>query len=102
MIERRKGRRFIVDWPVRVEGANGGGNGFEQAGVLQNISSGGAMLYLTTPVPVGMKLDVYIKLPLKGKKWMKYSARIIRIEEGAANFLAAVKFERARPEFATS
>jgi hypothetical protein len=49
-----------------------------------------------------MKLDVYIKLPLKGKKWMKYSARIIRIEEGAANFLAAVKFERARPEFATS
>lgn len=102
MIERRKGRRFAVDWPVRVEGTNGGGHGFEQAGVLQNISSGGAMFYLANPVPVGTKLDVYIRLPFKGRKWMKYSAHIIRTEEGGANFLAAVKFEGARPEFATS
>jgi hypothetical protein len=91
-----------VDWPVRVEGTNGGGHDFEQAGVLQNISSGGAMLHLKKSVPVGMRLDVYIRLPLKGKKWMKYSAHIIRTEGADANFLAAVKFEGARPEFAAS
>jgi hypothetical protein len=83
-----------------VEGTNG--SDFKQEGVLQNISSGGAMLYLTDPVPTGMKLDVYIRLPFKGKKWMKYSAQIIRIEGGSPDFVAAVKFEGARPEFATT
>lgn len=101
MIERRKGKRFVVDWPVRVEGTNGGGNSFGQEGVLHNISSGGAMLYLTYPVAVGVKLDVYIRLPFKGKKWMKYSAHITRIEGASDDFLVAVKFEGARPEFAT-
>jgi PilZ domain len=101
LTERRKGRRFIVDWPVQVEGKNGGGNSFERVGVLQNISSGGAMLFLTNPVPTGMKLDVYIRLPFKGKKWMKYTAQIIRIEDGSPDFVAAVKFEGARPEFVT-
>jgi hypothetical protein len=85
-----------------VEGTNGGGNSFEQAGSLQNISSSGAMLYLTNPIPAGARLDVYIRLPFKGKKWMKYSAHVIRIENGGPDFLAAVKFEGARPEFATS
>lgn len=60
------------------------------------------MLRLKESVPVGMKLDVYIRLPFKGKKWMKYSAHMIRIEEGDAHFLGAVKFEGARPEFAAS
>lgn len=102
MTERRRGRRFIVDWPVRVEGMNGDERSFKQVGVLQNISSSGASFYLTDPVPAGTKIDVYIRLPFKGKKWMKYSAHIIRIENGSPDYVAAVKFEGARPEFATA
>jgi hypothetical protein len=100
LTESRKGKRFTVDWPVRVEGTNGGGDNFKQAGVLQNISSGGAMLCLANPVAEGTKLDVFIMLPFKGKKWMRYSAHVVRIEEGGSEFAAAVMFEGARPDFA--
>ena len=100
MTERRKGKRFTVDWPVRVESKQGGGGSFKQAGVLQNISSGGAMLCLANPIAEGSKLDVFIMLPFKGKKWMKYSAHVVRIEESGPEFGAAVKFEGARPDFA--
>ena len=91
MIERRIAKRFQVDWAVRVEGT------FIESGVLRNISSGGALLTLTTPPGAGTQLDVYIKLPLKGKSWMKYPAHVVRIELGAAAI--AVKFDSPRPDF---
>jgi len=75
LIERRIAKRFQVDWEVRVEGT------FIESGVLRNISSGGALLALTTPPGAGTQLDVYIKLPLKGKSWMKYPAHVVRIDE---------------------
>jgi hypothetical protein len=60
------------------------------------------MLCLANPVAEGTKLDVFIMLPFKGKKWMKYSAQVVRVEEGGHDFGAAVKFEGPRPEFATA
>jgi hypothetical protein len=91
--------RFQVDWQIRVEGNDGSEGGFVESGVLQNISSSGALLSLTNQLPAGTQLDVYIKLPLQGKKWMKYPARVVRIELGAAAVTAAVKFDSARPDF---
>jgi hypothetical protein len=91
-----------VDWPVRVESTNGDEGSFKLAGVLQNISSSGAMLYLKDPIPTGRKINVFIRLPFKEEKWMKYSARIIRVKDGSPDFVAAVKFEGIRPEFATA
>jgi hypothetical protein len=92
LIERRIAKRFQVDWEVRVEGT------FIESGVLSNISSGGALLTLTTALEAGTQLDVYIKLPLKGKSWMKYPAHVVRIEHGAVA-VAAVKFDSPRPNF---
>jgi hypothetical protein len=64
------------------------------------------MLHLANPLEKGMKLDLFILLPFNGKKWMKYSAHVIRVEDSGpklsgAKFGAAVEFEGARPEFAT-
>ena len=92
MIERRIAKRFQVDWEVRVEGT------FIESGVLSNISSGGALRTLTTALEAGTQLDVYIKLPLKGKSWMKYPAHVVRIGHGAVA-VAAVKFDSPRPDF---
>ena len=92
MIERRIAKRFQVDWEIRVEGT------FIESGVLRNLSSGGALLALTTPPGAGTQLDVYIKLPLKGKSWMKYPAHVVRVELGAVA-IAAVKFDSPRPDF---
>ena len=99
MIERRRAKRFQVDWQVRVESAGEGTGGFVEAGVLRNISSTGALLFLPKPPPQGTKLDIYVMLPLQREKWMKYPARVVRVERGIAAVGAAVKFESPRPDF---
>jgi len=99
LIERRRAKRFQVDWQIRVEGTDDGRGSFEELGALRNISSTGALLYLGNPLSAGTKLDIYIMLPLQGKKWMKYPARVVRSEPGIAAVIAAVKFDSARPDF---
>ena len=97
MIERRSAKRFQVDWQIRVESSGDSGNRLVDSGVLHNLSSSGALLSLTNPLSAGTQLDVYVKLPLDGKKWMKYTAHVVRIEPGLA--VAAVMFDTARPVF---
>ena len=100
MRERRTGKRFRVKWSVRVEGIDDGGASFTESGVLDNISSGGAVLLIERPLTTGTRLDVYIHLPTKGKKWMKYSASVVRVQSAASLFGAAVSFDAPKPEFA--
>ena len=99
LIERRRAKRFQVDWQIRVEVTGGSGSTLVETGALRNISSNGALLSLAKPLTTGTKLDVYIKLPLQGKKWMKYPARVVRIEPGDAAVTAAIKFDSVRPDF---
>jgi len=100
LIERRRAKRFQVDWQVRVEATEDSKDEtLMVAGVLRNISSSGAMLFLAKPLSTGAKLDIYVMLPLQGKKWMKYPARVVRVERGIAAVGAAVKFDSARPDF---
>lgn len=98
MIERRRAKRFQVDWQIRVELSGDRGSTLVETGALRNISSNGALLSLAKPLSMGTKLDVYIKLPMQGKKWMKYPARVVRIEPGDA-VSAGIKFDNARPDF---
>jgi hypothetical protein len=95
LIERRRAKRFQVDWQVRVECVGGSGTSFIESGKLYNISSTGALLSIGTRLSKGTRLDVYVKLPLQGKNWMKYAARIVRVEPDAA----AVRFDTSRPDF---
>ena len=99
MIERREGKRFHVDWPVRVESAAKSGAAFTETGVVGNISSSGALLLVDRPLAMGDRLDIYISLPLKGNKLMKFSAGVVRVESEAPLFAAAVLFDAPKPEF---
>jgi hypothetical protein len=99
LIERRRAKRFQVDWQIRVEVSGGGGNTLVEAGALRNISSNGALLSLAKPLSSGTRLDVYIKLPMQGKKWMKYPARVVRSEPGDVAITTAIRFDAARPNF---
>ena len=99
LIERRRAKRFRVDWQIRIEIADGRGSTLVETGALRNISSNGALLSLASPVSRGTRLDVYIKLPLQGKKWMKYPARVVRIESDDAAITAGIRFDSARPNF---
>jgi hypothetical protein len=99
MHERRTGRRFHVQWPARIGGVTGAGESFDEPGALKNISSGGAFLYITSPVEVGAKLDVFIKVPFRGEEWMLYRAEVLRVECSASQFGVALKFFSFKPEF---
>ena len=98
LIERRRAKRFQVDWQIKVEGNVDGGERFVEVGVLRNISSSGALLSISHAPAEGTALDVYIQLPLQGKKWMKYPAQVVRVEPGVSA-ITAVKFDTARPVF---
>jgi hypothetical protein len=98
LIERRRAKRFQVDWQIKVEGNVDGGERFVEVGVLRNISSSGALLSIFHAPAEGTALDVYIQLPLQGKKWMKYPAQVVRVEPGVSA-ITAVKFDTARPVF---
>src|SRR6185295_4606847 len=101
MIERRKGSRFHVDWPVRTESVAEGGATITETGVVGNISSSGALLLVDRPLAVGARLDIYIGLPIKGNKLMKYSGRVVRVEREDPVFAAGVEFDTPKPEFIT-
>jgi PilZ domain-containing protein len=101
LIERRRAKRFQVDWQIRAEGVEYGGRNSAETGMLRNISSGGALLTLAKPVSTGTRLDIYIKLPVNGKKWMKYPASVVRVQRNSKEITAAVKFDSARPDFGT-
>jgi len=59
LIERRRAKRFQVDWQVRVEATEDSKDEtLMEAGVLRNISSSGAMLFLAKPLSTGAKLDI--------------------------------------------
>jgi hypothetical protein len=98
LIERRRAKRFQVDWQIKIEASIDSGERVVEMGVLRNISSSGALLSIPNAPAEGTALDVYIQLPLEAKKWMKYPAQIIRVEPGVSS-IAAVKFDTARPVF---
>lgn len=98
LIERRRAKRFQVDWQVRVEGSVNGGESFVESGVLRNISSSGVLVSLPDGLPEGTTVDVYIKLPLQGTRWMKYPAHVVRTERGVVAG-AAIRFDTTRPDF---
>lgn len=100
MIEQRRGKRFHVDWPVRVEGVGESGATFTETGTLENISSGGALLLLHKLLKPGDRLEVVITLPLKSGKTMKFSACVVRVQMQAVSFGAALKFGAPKPDFA--
>ena len=97
--ERRKARRFQVGWDVAVKGTDLTGRGFDETGMLGNLSSVGALLYLPRAVPVGARLELRIKVPFKKKNWMKYAAEVVRVKGRSVNIGIAVKFDTPMPVF---
>lgn len=97
--ERRKARRFQVGWDVAVKRTERTGRSFNETGILGDLSSVGALLYLQRAVPVGERFELRIKVPFKKNNWMKYGAEVVRVKSRTANIGIAVKFDTAKPVF---
>lgn len=101
-IERRRARRFTVDWDVVVRGKDELGSNLDEAGSLRDLSSRGAFLSIPRNLKVGMKLELWIRMPAEPERWMAYAAEIVRIDKGREGGGAATKFLTARPKLHTT
>lgn len=99
LLERRKTRRFNAEWDITVKGIDSVGQSFDESSAVENLSSSGVFLFMTNPVSVGAKLDVWIRIPFKRENWMKYSAEVVRVEKRDPKLGVAMKFDTARPIF---
>ena len=97
--ERRCGRRFEVGWELAVRGKDPRGKDFDEAGRLENLSSGGAYFYFQKRLKAGARIDLRIKVPFKNNIWMKYAAQVVRLEQSGEGVGVAVKFNTPRPVF---
>jgi hypothetical protein len=98
-VDRRKWRRYEVNWPFSIEGIDKNGQAFWANGSLCDISARGSSGYCFDPPDVGTRVVVSIKVPFKGDKWIRYLADIIRVEQAQSRTLIALKFESTRPVF---
>src|SRR5215216_2849958 len=80
--DRRKWRRYEVKWPFQIEGVDRDGHVFWTSGTLHDISARGSSGYCFDPPEIGTRVVVSIKVPIKGEKWIRYLAEIIRAEDG--------------------
>lgn len=98
-MDRRGARRFQFGWELTMAGSTQTGAIFAGAGRLLSLSSRGAFASMGATLPVGSKLEVQIKLPLKAQIWLRYSAVVVRFVSTGPVANVAVKFESARPKF---
>jgi len=97
--ERRAAKRFQVSWPVVIKGAKAAERSIQESGKLENLSSRGALFLIGARVNTGLRLELRIKVPLKGQNWMKYSGKVVRVEKRADRFAVAMLFDNVRPLF---
>lgn len=99
MRERRTSVRRNLKWSATIKGKDSDGQHFGEEGVIENLSSTGAFVYLSREVAVGTKLDLAIRLPFQKENWMKYSAEVVRIENIPQRIGVGIKFDSVRPTF---
>src|SRR5215216_587982 len=95
--ERRKARRFEVDWQTGIEVSKRDGNSFNERTRLKNVSSTGAYFELNMRLQKGAELKVSIKAPLSENTWMIYSAKVVRTARLRRGNGIAVLFQELRP-----
>lgn len=99
MRERRTSVRRSLKWEATVKGNDSSGTSFGEEGVIENLSSTGAFLYLSRDIAIGSRIDLTIRLPFQKENWMKYSALVVRIETISQKTGVGIKFDNIRPTF---
>jgi hypothetical protein len=101
LADRRKWRRYDVNWPFQIEGVDRDRHVFWADGTLHDISARGSSGYCLDPPETGTRVVVSIKIPFKGDSWIRYLAEIVRLEDSPKGTLVALKFVSNRPVFYT-
>lgn len=100
--DRRASRRFQVAWDITIRRVGQNGKVYNETGDLNNLSSSGSYINLARLAKVGDRLELCIKIPMKHKRWMRYSGKIVRLQRNDSGVGIGVKFDKLRPEFVKS
>lgn len=98
-VERRQWSRYKVAGSIIVKGRDTTGALFQESGSLKDISVNGALGDLRRPIQVGTKLEILINMIPTKTSWMKYAARVIRVERTRSGAMVALRFDKSRPQF---
>ncbi|MEW6125814.1 MAG: PilZ domain-containing protein [Acidobacteriota bacterium] len=112
MFDRRNSVRHILHWQIDIDGRDSFGRLFHESCVMEDLSSTGAFFYLNHKVEVGTEVSLAIKLPTTLATHMRYTAKVVRIEERSATeeiamrvadmpqrFGIGVRFDSHKPVF---
>ncbi len=100
--DRRVSQRFQVGWDITIRRVDRNGKVYNEIGDLTNLSSSGSYINLARLARVGDKVEVRIKIPMKRKRWMRYSGEIVRLQRNDSGVGIGIKFDKLRPEFVKS
>ena len=89
MHDRRRGERYIISFPVRLEWKNETGQKVIEEGLTENVGPHGTLLYLPRQLPpVGGKVTLTVTENPANEVTVK--AEVIRVERNAAHPQAAL------------
>lgn len=84
MQERRKGSRYNISFPVRVEWKNDAGERIVQDGLTENVGLHGTLIFMPRNLPnVGSKVNLTVTE--KPENEMSFTVQVIRVERNAAH-----------------
>lgn len=95
--EKRTGRRYLVNLPVRAEWDGEGGEHFVVEGATENVGPEGALVHLKQLPDVGSRVQLVV---LDGERYrLAVVAEVLRIERNPAQPLAALQLISALEEW---
>ena len=100
--ERRRSKRFTVNWDARVRGTDAAGTEFEETTSVNNLSSTGVLLAVAANLHAGTRVELAIRVPLRKQNWMQYAGEVVRVEGEGVRRAIAIEFDDPRPVFVGS
>jgi hypothetical protein len=88
--ERRRGDRYVLAMPVRVEWKDQNGEARVEEGLTENIGASGTLIHLPRELPdVGTRVNLYV-IDEKNRE-VAVGAEVLRLERNAAHPQAALE-----------
>lgn len=90
MQERRKGERYLISFPIRVEWKTDDGNEIVEEGLTENVGLTGALVHLPRKLPtVGSEVNLVVTENPTDQ--VSVTAQVLRLERNASHPQAALR-----------
>ncbi len=96
MLDRRRGERYVVAFPVRAKWNDESGNEIAEDGLTENVGPNGALIYLPRTLPA---VGSQIELTVSEENDVTVMTHVIRLERNAAHPQVALNLSEPSPQW---